>query len=485
MEKIIILKKEDFEECLPSYVKKLFGKKLELTINKQLAKKIYFDYDCRFSIFIPSKLQEFIKTNFNEELKDWTDEFLLNKIVSLKECVEDPDYEFTRDIDNDLRIILDRYTENKDILTSIISIVELVCKKYGFRYALSEAIAHDSDFGPDHEAYEYLIGKSYHFYVSMGKNHIGFIQCLFNNGYIDLLKECIDRILVPCANSCFYDNKDYVSILPYAFFDVPRDCLAEMSEELAKYFESKVDERVKRAKEIISKTELTSPNHGLDITDIFVCKVLEKETIFSRLYKIGEDVCFTNLGFIKKPSDKIFLTDVMGITKNELSYEIVKKDSEMDIAIIKCDFSKIEWEVKCISPINKKLEIGDCIRISGDKARFNPFRFAPDLNLVQGFMGKANNKEIGDNEAINLVMRSIKNGTWESKYCYSCGFVTGITKNGYIVDAPFSKDIYDATAYTDGGKKVGIVKTLSENSDFVEIISFDSITELIDEANVY
>ena len=77
-------------------------------------------------------------------------------------------------------------------------------------------------------------------------------------------------------------------------------------------------------------------------------------------------------------------------------------------------------------------------------------------------------------------MRSIRYGTWESEHCYSCGFVTDITKNGYIVDAPFSKDIYDAIAYTDGGKVVGIVKTLSENSDFVEIISYDSITELID-----
>lgn len=480
MVKLLTLKKEDFERCLPSYVKTLFGKKLELTIDKQLAKKIYFDNNCCFSIFIPSKLQEFIKTNFNEELKDWADEFLLSKIVSLKECVEDPDYEFTRDIDNDLRIILDTYTENKKILTDIINIVELVCKKYGFRYALSEAIAHDSDFGPDHEAYEYLIGKSYHFYVSMGKNHIGFIQCLFNNGCIDLLKECIDRILVPCANSCFYDNKDYVSILPYAFFDAPRDCLAEMSEELAKYFESKVDERVKRAKEIISKTELTSPNHGLDITNIFVCKVLEKETIFSRLFKIGEDICFTNLGFIEKLSDKIFLADGMGVTKNELPYEILKKDSEMDIAIIKCDFSKIKWEVKCISPINKKLEIGDNIRISGDKGRFNPFRMAPNFSLMQEFAKKVTNKEVSDNESMNFLMRGIRYGVWEPAFCNSCGFVTDITKNGYIVDAPFSKDIYDAVAYTDGGKEVGIIKTLSENSDYVEIIPFDSIIKIIE-----
>ena len=51
MDKILKLKKEDFEKYIPSNIEKLFGKKSEIIVDKQLAKEIYFDSNCHFSLF--------------------------------------------------------------------------------------------------------------------------------------------------------------------------------------------------------------------------------------------------------------------------------------------------------------------------------------------------------------------------------------------------------------------------------------------------
>ena len=59
MDKLLTLKKEDFTVSFSDYIDKLFGDKLEITVDEDLAKKIYIHYCCNAMLHC-QKLGEFI-----------------------------------------------------------------------------------------------------------------------------------------------------------------------------------------------------------------------------------------------------------------------------------------------------------------------------------------------------------------------------------------------------------------------------------------
>ena len=177
---------------------------------------------------------------------------------------------------------------------------------------------------------------------------------------------------------------------------------------------------------------------------------------------------FTNLSFF----DRYGVNCFDGIN-DEIS--IIKKNYENDIAVFKWNYPKLID----IFAMNKEVKKGDYIHIEGPKAFF--YKNLPSesninvlLNLANDFKDKKINKE----DLLVSILNNRKHGRWLPAQCISFGEVVKITESGYIVDAPFSKDVYGAAAFSDNGDFVGIVKTLDKNSDYVEIVSYDSIVKL-------
>ena len=475
MDKLLTLKKEDFTVSFSDYIDNLFGDKLEITVDEDLAKKIYIYYCCNVMLRC-QKLGEFIEANFKDKKSGWDDEYLLNSITYIEKELKKDNYLFNDEIDKHLTRILGKYTSNKEVLGKIIKIIEVLCKKSGYRAVLNEEILHDDTHGPNPSPYDYLVGQSVGLiYKNEFRSHIfnstscGFIQCLFYNGYLDLAKECIDRILAPCANACFIEDRDYTHIWAYQYYEIPKKKLLELSEEIFKYFDYKIDNRIKRWKTVRQKCCLEEP--PFTRVKMGVRASFEGDMLFGDLFKIENDICVTNLNFI----------DSYDALEDDITIEVINEDEDMDIAIVQCDCSNIVP----VYAVKRNLQIGDYIHIEGEKAFFDKRIKSYDRPSLSNFAFSITQKD-GEFSAEQILNNFIvKQGDYLPKQCISFGVVVEITEKGYIVDAPYAKDVYGAAAYAEDGSFVGIVKVLKENSDFVEIISYDSITELIDETIAY
>lgn len=472
MENTIKISREDFSRYVPSFIEELFGKQNEIVVNKEIAKKIYIAFGCTFLLCNCQKLKGFILENFKEDIENWDDEYLLMNIGFIENALLEDNFEFNNDIDMYLHRLF-KYTANKEVLEKIILIIEKLGKKAGFRNCLCEGILHHSDFGPDPEAYEELIGsfpsssyKSTKISKFPNAKHFGLIQSLFYNNYNDLLKETIDRILIPCANACITENKDLMDIWFYKYYTEPKEMLFELNSELAKYFEDGVDYRIKRGKSVTPKTQLHQEPYSLTNETIRIN--VEGKPIFAKVYKLFDDIFVTNLSFLDRYGVNCF-----DQINDEIS--IINKNYENDIAVFKWNYPKLTD----IFAINKEVKKGDYIHIEGKKAFFyKNLLCVPDINVMKNLGNDFKEKKINEEDLLSLLLNNRKYGEWLPAHCISFGEVIKVTESGYIVDAPFSKDVYGAAAFSDNGDFVGIVKTLDENSDYVEIVSYDSIVKL-------
>ena len=393
---------------------------------------------------------------------------MLNSITYIEKELKKDNYSFNDEIDKHLMRILSKYTNNEKVLGKIINIIEALCKKSGFRAVLKEEILHDDTHGPNPSPYDCLVGQSVGLiYKNEFRSHIfnptscGFIQCLFYNGYLDLAKECIDRILAPCANACFIEDRDYTHIWAYQYYEIPKKKLLELSEEIFKYFDDKIDNRIKRWKVVRQITRV----------NMVIRASFEGDMLFGDLFKIEDNICVTNLSFI----------DSYDALEDDITIEVINEDENMDIAIVQCDCSNIVP----VYAVKRNLKIGDYIHIEGEKLFFDKRIKSYNRPSLNNFAFSITQKD-GEFSAKQILNNFIvKQGDYVAKQCISFGVVVEITEKGYIVDAPYAKDVYGAAAYAEDGSFVGIVKALKENSDFVEIISYDSITELIDKATAY
>ena len=472
MENTIKISREDFSRNAPWFIEELFDKQNEIVVNKEIAKKIYIASGCNFFIFNSQKLQGFILENFKEDIENWDDEYLLMNVGFIENALLIDNFEFNNDIDMYLHRLF-KYTTNKEVLEKIILIIEKLGKKAGFRNCLCEGILHHNDFGPDPDAYEELIGsfpsssyKSTRISKFPNAKHFGLIQSLFYNNYNDLLKETIDRILIPCANACITENKDLMHIWFSNYYTEPKAMLFELNSELAKYFEDGVDYRVKRGKLVTLKMQLHQEPYSF-INETININV-EGKPIFAKVYKLFDDFFVTNLSFFNKYGVNYF----DGIN-DEIS--IINKNYENDIAVFKWNYPKLTD----IFAMNKEVKKGDYIHIEGIKAFF--YKNLPsesDINVLINLGNDFKEKKINEEDLLVSILNNRKHGRWLHKQCISFGEVIKVTESGYIVDAPFSKDVYGAAAFSDNGDFVGIVKTLDKNSDYVEIVSYDSIVKL-------
>ena len=242
--------------------------------------------------------------------------------------------------------------------------------------------------------------------------------------------------------------------------------LFELSSELAKYFENGVDYRVKRGKSVTIKTQLHQEPYSFVNETIRVN--VEGKPVFAKVYKLFDDIFVTNLSFFNKYGVNCF----DGIN-DEIS--IINKNYENDIAVFKWNYPKLID----IFAMNKEVKKGDYIHIEGCKAFL--YKNLPSESDINGLLNLANDfkeKKINEEDLLVSILNNRKHGRWLPAQCISFGEVIKVTENGYIVDAPFSNDVYGAAAFSDNGDFVGIVKTLDKNSDYVEIVSYDSIVKL-------
>lgn len=189
----------------------------ELKLNKETAKEVYFLMDCSTAHFFKKEGTNFYKDNISvEELLSWNEEFVLSKI---DECKKNYFNGFTIDsfikTINTLATILEIYVTNRNVLKSVIDLLDFFVDKIG-----SFIFFQLSGNGIDDHSIDYLWHKLLckidlkSNYTTNNLTNItkfydakyeGFIPTLVYQGYFDLLNEFVERVLSKIMTK--YDEK--------------------------------------------------------------------------------------------------------------------------------------------------------------------------------------------------------------------------------------------------------------------------------------
>lgn len=487
MSDIITLNKGDFN-FLPDSIEKLLENNSEITIDLNTAKKIFLEDNCTY-FFYCNKLGNWIENEHKDLLDSWVDEFLKEKLSILKAVEESKNSDFDKNIDHLIHQCI-RCTKNKDILKNTIEVFEIIGKKYGFRTAFQEGIRHESDFGPNPSAYQLLVG----YYAGSYKermllefpeaNRFGFIHLLSYCKYDDLLKMCIDKILVPFANDIISSPDGDINFdKNRCYYDGIKRELKKIGDDIVNYFDEKVDKRIKYKNQFdINLVKTIGRMHFSRAVGIWT-KSMNK-WISADVYAITNHIFITNASFINKSDNrKFYLVDpnaLQGIKTDEIKISLLKEDLENDIAIISS-------EDLYLIPIEDftDVDINEYVQIIGHKTRFdkNDRRFNP-LNAFKFIEGNAK-KEISEQEMIEGMLDSYSDGSWNYEHCTSFGAVTEINNNFFKINAPYTKETYGAAVFNEKGELLGLLKPSSENSDKQVAVSYKVIQELIKGLGIY
>ena len=296
---------------------------------------------------------------------------------------------------------------------------------------------------------------------------------------------CIDKILVPFANNIIsspdgdinFDKNRY-------YYDGIKHELEKIGDDIANYFDEKVDKRIKYQNGFDIKLGKTIGRmHFSRVVDIWT-KSMNK-WISADVYAITNHIFITNASFIDKSDNrKFYLVDpnaLQGIKTDEIKISILKEDLENDIAII----SSEDFYLIPIEDFTKDVEINEYVQIIGHKTRFdkNDRRFNP-LNAFKFIEGNAK-KEISGQEMMEGLFDSFSDGSWNYEDCISFGAVTEINNNFFKINALYTKETYGAAVFNEKGELLGLLKPSSENSDKQVAVSYKVIQELIKGLDMY
>lgn len=194
-------------------------KRKDFKLNLETAKEFYFLIECNTAHFFKKTGTDFYKNNFSTEtLLSWNEEFILSAIEQCKKMINDGlNYKTFIETFNLLSTILSIYTKNKDILNSLIDLLEFFMKNVGY-FIFFRIYGENIE---EHTLYNLWksILDTYEIDINSKfvKNNLtcilkfhnadreGLIPNLLHQGYNDLIEKFIRRILIPV--SLHYNEK--------------------------------------------------------------------------------------------------------------------------------------------------------------------------------------------------------------------------------------------------------------------------------------
>ena len=225
-------------------------KKKEFKLNLETAKEFYFLIECNTAHFFKNTGTDFYKDNFTiETLLSWNDEFILSSIEQCKKMINNGLNNKTFiETFNSLCTIINIYTTNKDVLRSLIEFLEFFINKVGyfiFFRIYSENFEEHTLYDLWRsilETYELDINSKFvnNNLTSIAKFHNadreGLIPNLLYQGYNDLIKEFVERIMIPMSLN--YNNTSKTMVfLNLRTGDTINQQLGFYVKELKGYFE--------------------------------------------------------------------------------------------------------------------------------------------------------------------------------------------------------------------------------------------------------
>ena len=182
-------------------------------LNVETAKEFYFLIECNTAHFFKNTGTAFYKDNFSTEtLLSWNDEFILSSMEQCKKVINDGlTIETFIEAFNLLSTIINIYTKNKEVLRSLIDLLEFFIENVGC-FIFFGTYGDNMD---EHtlnnlwrsvlEAYEIDLNSKFvkNNLTSIVKFHNadreGLIPNLIYQGHNDLIEEFIKRIMIPVS----------------------------------------------------------------------------------------------------------------------------------------------------------------------------------------------------------------------------------------------------------------------------------------------